>query len=420
MANTDFNRRATLSEIAHQDWGRLVAALIASLRDFQLAEDCLQEAFASAITHWERGMPDNPQGWLLQTARRKAIDKIRRQQNFAAKLPDLTHLIELDQLDSQSEEAHEIPDERLRLIFTACHPALDQKTQVALTLRTLCGLTTAEIAGAFLDKETAMAQRLVRARQKIAKAGIAYEVPGPDTWGERLDAVLTVIYLIFNEGYSGNRDLVHEAMRLAYLVDRLRPNEPEVAGLIALMELTRARAPARFDDTGAFVPLENQDRKLWDHQTAKQGRARLEAALRLGRPGPFQLQGAIAAVHSEAENFEETRWYEIRLIYERLMEMRENPVIRLNHAVAVSYAANPQEALELLDALSDDLVGYQSFHAARADCLLRSGAWAAAIESFDYAIELTDRPAERRYLEEKRDRTKKEAEQSSAQVQQGG
>jgi len=239
------------TRVAQDDWGRLLAALISTLRDFQLAEDCLQEAFASALDHWARGIPENPQGWLLQTARRKAIDRIRRQKNLNTKLPDLALLMEMDRDDSAAEQAQEIPDERLRLIFTACHPSLDQKTQVALTLRTLCGLTTTEIASAFLDKEPAMAQRLVRARQKITKAGIPFVVPEPDAWTERLNSVLTVIYLIFNEGYSslnvseGAADLVEEALRLANLLDYLQPDEEEVQGLIALMQLTYARAAAQ-------------------------------------------------------------------------------------------------------------------------------------------------------------------------------
>ena len=397
-----------------------MAALIASLRDFQLAEDCLQDAVEAALVHWERGVPDNPQGWLLQAARRKAIDRIRRQQSFAAKLPDLAQLIALDQADSSAEQTQEIPDERLRLIFTACHPALDAKTQVALTLRTLCGLTTPQIAAAFLDTETAMAQRLVRARQKITKAGIAYEVPGPETWSDRLEAVLTVIYLIFNEGYAGDRDLVAEAMRLTGLLETLRPGEPEVAGLMALMEITHARAGARTDPSGVFVPLEQQDRSLWDHALAQQGRARLEAVLRRGRPGPFQLQAAISAVHSEAETFGATRWYEIRLIYERLMELSTNPVIRLNHAVAVSFSTGCDEALGLLDALESALAGYQPYQAARADILFRKGQWDEATAAFKAAIELTTRQADRFYLEIKKEQAKKKAEQSSAQVQQGG
>ncbi len=380
----------------------------------------MQEAFSSALIHWERGIPNSPRGWILQTARRKAIDRIRRQQNLISKMPDLKQLFEMDRADSEAEGAQEIPDERLRLIFTACHPALDQKTQVALTLRTLCGLSTAEISRAFLDSEDALAQRLVRARQKIARAGIAYEVPGEEEWGERLNAVLTVIYLIFNEGYSASSDLTNEAMRLAVLLDALKPDEEEVAGLIALMKLTYSRAPARLSKDGVLIPLEDQDRSLWDQALANEGRAQIEVALRHGRPGPFQLQAAIAAVHSEAMTFAETRWEEIVLIYERLCEISGNPVMALNRAVALSYAAGPEIAMSAIAPLESGLSKYQSFHAAKADFLRRMAEWALAVTSYEEALRLCFRDTDRKFLQERLDRAKKEAEQSSAQVQQGG
>lgn len=403
-----------------EDRGRLLAALIASLRDFQLAEDCLQDALASALNHWPRGLPQNPQGWLIQTARRKAIDRLRRQQNFDRKVPDITKLMEMDQADAQAEADQDIPDERLRLIFTACHPAIDQKTQVALTLRTLCGLTTPQIARAFLDAEPAMAQRLSRARQKISGAGIPFAIPEPEAWGERLNAVLTVIYLIFNQGYSAKSALVDEAMHLADLVNQLRPDEEEVLGLIALMKLTQSRAPARLGSNGALVPLEVQDRRKWDQKLGAEGRALIESALRRGRPGPFQLQAAIAAIHSEAKSFETTGWAEIVLIYDRLTELSGNPVLLLNRAVALSYAADPALALDAIAPLEEALSSYQSFHAARADFFRRLGAWDPAIAAYEWAVDLCDNQGDRLFLEYRLHEAKKEAEQSSAQVQQGG
>ena len=403
-----------------EDWGRLLAALISSLRDFQLAEDCLADAFTSALEHWRRGVPDNPQGWLLQTARRRAIDRIRRARNFDRKTPDLALLMEMDRADSEEEAAHEIPDERLRLIFTACHPSLDQKTQVALTLRTLCGLSTVEIARAFLDRDDAMAQRLVRARQKISKAGISYAVPGPEDWEVRLNAVLRVIYLIFNEGHLARLSLVEEAMRLADLLNKLQPGDAEILGLVALMQLTHARSGASLGADGVLVSLDAQDRGLWDQGAMEEGRRLIEKTLRLGRPGPFQLQAAIAAIHSEADRFEETRWHEIVLIYGRLLELSANPVVDLNRAVALSYAAGPEVALKAIAGLEDVLGRYPSYHAAKADFLKRSGAVSQALVSFQTAIGLSDREADKLFLVRKFDQAKKEAEQSSAQVQQGG
>ena len=412
MATSSEIHKAT-TRVAQDDWGRLLAALISTLRDFQLAEDCLQEAFASALDHWARGIPENPQGWLLQTARRKAIDRIRRQKNLNTKLPDLALLMEMDREDSAAEQAQEIPDERLRLIFTACHPSLDQKTQVALTLRTLCGLTTTEIASAFLDKEPAMAQRLVRARQKITKAGIPFVVPEPDAWTERLNSVLTVIYLIFNEGYSSLNvseaaaDLVEEALRLANLLDYLQPDEEEVQGLIALMQLTYARAAAQNSEMGALVPLEEQDRALWDHQKAAIARTNLEAVLRRGRPGPFQLQAAIAAIHSEAERFEDTGWHEIVLIYDRLIEITPNPVLRLNQAVAISYDQGAEFALRIVEPLNEALDEYQSYHAVRADLCRRLNKPKQAIASYQRAIQMSRNESDKRFLSQKLSQIKK-------------
>ena len=277
--------QSDLAQLMREDWGRLLAVLVGDLRDFQLAEDCLSQAFGSAVEHWPRGRPRNPQGWLLQVARRKAISRLRRAATRAKAQPQLEYLMALDAQEIESD--HDIPDERLRLIFTACHPALGPKTRIALTLRTLCGLTTPEIARAFLDKEATMAQRLARAKTKIAKAGIPYAVPEPEAWQPRLTSVLTVIYLIFNEGYSANtgeapirHGLCAEAIRLARALHSLCPTEPEVAGLLALLLLTHARSPARLDASGAAVALAEHDRSLWDHAQIREGLGLIETALR--------------------------------------------------------------------------------------------------------------------------------------------
>lgn len=395
-----------IAAIMREDWGRLLAVLIGNLHDFQLAEDCLSDAFTSALEHWPRGLPRNPQGWLLQVARRKAIDRMRRAKTRHRLQPDLAYLMALDA--EEPEANHEIPDERLRLIFTACHPALDPKTRIALTLRTLCGLATPEIARAYLDKEATMAQRLARARAKIAKAGIPYAVPQPEAWQERLASVLTVIYLIFNEGYSASAGdapirlaLCEEATRLARALHSLCPNEPEVAGLLALLLLSHARSPARLDASGAAIPLGEQDRTRWDQDLAREGLALIETALRRGRPGPFQLQAAISAIHVEALDFEATRWDEIALIYDRLLELTPNPVVALNRAVALSFAHGPEVGLANLP---DGLEHYQPFHAASADMLRRLGRAPAARAAYDRALALTGNGADRALLEKHRAR----------------
>jgi len=397
--------QAELAAIMRADWGRLLAVLIGDLRDFQLAEDCLSDAFTSALEHWPRGLPSNPRGWLLQVARRKAIDRIRRAKTRVRSRPDLAYLMALDA--EELAPAHEIPDDRLRLIFTACHPALAPKTRIALTLRTLCGLATPEIARAFLDKPATMAQRLARARTKIARAAIPYAVPEPSAWDERLASVLTVIYIIFNEGYSASageapvrHTLCDEATRLARALDALRPGEPEILGLLALLLLNHARSPARLDATGAAVPLEEQDRTRWDQALAREGLELVETALRRGRPGPFQLQAAISAIHVEAASFEETRWDEIALIYERLLELTPNPVVALNRAVALSFAVGPGAGLASLPSGLED---YQPYHAARADVLRRAGRVRPARAAYDRALALTGNDGDRALLERRRD-----------------
>lgn len=387
------------------DSGRLLASLIAHLRDFQLAEDSLQDALESALVHWQRnGLPRVPAAWLLKTARRKAIDRIRRAANFRSKQDEYAYLLELEGDADPAEDVEPIPDERLRLIFTCCHPALDKITRVALTLRTLGGLTTPEIARAFVVGEDAMAQRLVRARHKITKAGIPYEVPDADSWGDRLDGVLTVIYLIFNAGYSASSDsyirvdLCDEAIRLVRVVDELCPKQAEVEGLLALMLLHHSRASARVGNKGEFISLEGQDRSLWDKCAISEGVSLLGTALRRGKPGPYQLQAAISAIHAEANSLAETDWQEIVLVYATLEQMQPNSIFKLNRIVAMSYAHSLAAALGELATIADALKNYQPFHATHADILRRQGDVEAAAIAYGHAIRLSDNSAERDFL----------------------
>jgi RNA polymerase sigma-70 factor, ECF subfamily len=398
-----------IDTLIRSDGGRLLSCLTLNLRDFQLAEDSLQDALESALIHWRRtGLPNSPSAWLLRVARRKAIDRLRRAVNFRQKAKALEALIALDERSEPDETLETIPDERLKLIFACCHPALDRHVSVALTLRSICGLTTEELARAYLVGNDAMAQRLVRARHKIARAGIGYEVPGPDGFAARLEAVLNVIYLIFNEGYAASSDaylrisLADEAIRLARLLDTLVPDEPEIEGLMALLVLHHARTAARLTADGELVPLEQQVRTIWDHQAIEEGKRLLVRALRRGRPGPYQLQAAIAAIHAEAPSFAETDWHEITLIYDELIRVRPNPVYELNRAVAISYALGPAAALERVQSLEDQLHRYQPFHAVLADLHARLANVAAARSAYDAAIGLSTSAAERDYLARQR------------------
>jgi RNA polymerase sigma-70 factor (ECF subfamily) len=401
---------ATLSRLIADDHGRILAALIGQLRDFQLAEDCLQDACASALEHWHRsGIPRSPRGWILTTARRKAIDRLRRHATARRIGAEYEYLLHLDQ--SEPDEDPVISDERLRLIFTCCHPALDPKSRVALTLRTLGGLTTPEIARAFLDSESTMGQRLSRAKAKIAAAGIPFAVPDPEMWPERLQSVLTVIYLIFNEGCSADPgdapprvDLCGEAIYLGRMLVELRPDESEALGLLSLMLTTHARRPARFDPQGVMIPLAGQNRDLWDRGLIGQGLAALDDGLRQFSPGPFQIKAAMSALHVRAARHAETDWRQMLLLYDALLVHEPSVVVRLNRAVAQAEAGGLTAALAELAAIEADLAGYQPFFAAKADLLARAGQIAGARAAYDRAIALSGSRAEQQFLAGRRDR----------------
>lgn len=384
------------------DRGRLIAALIARLRDFQLAEEALQEAAISALSHWGRaGLPASPQGWLLKVALRKAIDRLRSAARETAKAADLARLAK-DEADDTEPEM--IADDRLRLIFTCCHPALDPKSRVALTLRTLGGLTTGEIARAFLDAEPTMGQRLSRAKAKIAAAGIPFRVPGAEDWADRLNSVLTVIYLIFNAGYTvgpiAGRDLCDEAIFLARMLNELRAGEPEVEGALALLLLTHARRAARIGADNVTIAPGGQDRSLWDRAMLDEGLAFLDAAIIRRDPGPFQIKAAIAACQTSLP----PDWPQIAALYAGLHAHEPTPVVRLNHAVAVAEAGDLATGLATLAALADALDDYQPFHAARAELLARSHQTTAALEAYARAIALAASSADAAFLTHRRAR----------------
>ena len=386
------------------DWGRILATLIRLVGDFEVAEDAAQEAFTAAVDQWRTsGVPDSPRAWIIQTARHKAIDHIRRRARFEEPLeshsPSPT-------IKPAIEEIPEIPDDLLRLIFTCCHPALAIEAQVALTLRTVGGLETDEIARAFLVEEATMAQRLVRAKRKIRDAGIPYSVPAAADMPERIDAVVTVIYLIFNEGYAPTRgetlvrtDLCAEAIRLGHLIRTLMTPPPaEATGLVALMLLHDSRRGARLDAAGDLVVLEEQDRSHWDHQKIAGALPLVEEALR-GGPGPFALQAAIAALHCQAARPEDTDWPQIVRLYDVLERLQPSPIVSLNRAVAVAMVDGPQQGLMLIGELGSELDSYHLFHAARADLLRRMGSLEEAAKNYTRALALVSNKSERRFLE---------------------
>ncbi len=404
------NVEGAVTALYHADWGKIVAAIIRAVGDFDVAEEAAQSAFEAAIEQWPTsGVPEHPRAWLVQTARHRAIDRLRREKVLAKKLETYALTEAEEGADPRDLDPDAIPDDRLRLLFTCCHPALALESQVALTLRTLGGLETDEIARAFLVPPATMAQRLVRAKKKIATAKIPYSVPNRDDMPERLDAVLTVVYLVFTEGYSATRgapllrtDLCNDAIALARMLRHLlAPSPPaEVTGLLALMQLHHARRKARTDEHGDVVLLEDQNRAMWHRSEIDETLPLVDEALR-GDVGPYVLQAAIASVHCRATTKEETDWRRILSLYDALERLHPSPVVALNRAVAVAMADGPRAGLEIIDALatSGELGEYHLLHAARADLLRRIGDTSEASRSYERALSLVENESERRFLE---------------------
>jgi RNA polymerase sigma-70 factor (ECF subfamily) len=397
---------AEIERVFRSESGRAVATLVRHLGDIDLAEEAVQDAFVVALERWPTsGPPPSPAGWIITTARNRAIDRIRRESTRDGREAEATRLQEPD----EPEEVGPVADDQLRLIFTCCHPALAPSAQVALTLRLIAGLQTPEIARAFLVPEPTMAQRIVRAKRKIAAAKIPYRIPSDAELPDRLPPVLSVLYLVFNEGHtaSAGDDLVRtelcaEAIRLARLLVELMPDEPEALGLLALLLLTDARRPARLDAEGRFVRLAEQDRSRWDRARIDEGHALVRACLRRDRPGPYQLQAAIAAVHADAPVAGATDWGQIVALYDQLLALAPTPVVALNRAVAVAERDGPEAALALVDELAAALEPYHLLHAVRADLLARLGRPAEAAAAYDEALARTDNAAERTFVESRR------------------
>jgi RNA polymerase sigma-70 factor (ECF subfamily) len=396
-----------ISDVYRKESRRVFATLVRLLGDFDLAEEMLHEAFAIALEKWHHdGIPENPRAWLVSTARFKAVDAIRRQSRFAEMQPDILARIQGIDADNAAIAEREIQDDTLRLIFTCCHPAIDPKVQVPLTLREVCGLTTEEIASAFLVAPSTMAQRIVRGKAKIAAAKIPYAIPSRADLPERLDAVLSVIYLVFNEGYSASAgasairaDLTGEAIRLTRLLLKLLP-DPEVMGLLALMLLHESRSIARVTAEGDIVLLENQDRTLWNRELISEGKQLIEQSLSSRRFGVYSIQAAISAVHADAPTPAETDWTQIVSLYDILLRAEPSAIVELNRAVAIAMRDEPQAGLAIIDAILDrgDLTGYSLAHAARGELLRRVGNCADAKRTFEKALELAQQEPERRFL----------------------
>lgn len=397
--------QTTVEAVVHDNYGKMLAALIYQFKDIELAEDSLQDAITSALDHWcDAGLPANPVAWIIKSAKHKAIDVIRRDNNFSNK-QELLRATENQVVDMVTDE--EIPDERLRLIFTCCHPALPEPSRIALTLKTLCNLSTVQIANAFLIQEKTVAQRLVRAKNKIKLAGIPYKVPEKTQWDERIASVMSVAYLIFNEGYysvsedkSLQVDLCREAMHIASMLLQLIPSEAEAAGLLALMYFHYARFPARLDSKGISTNLGEQDRTLWLQDYIISADKLLKTALMKGMLGPYQIQAAISAVHSHAVDFEQTDWKQITLLYEKLYQYNPSPVVELNAAVALSFTISPEAGLAALESINKNIMqSYQPFFAAKADMLNRAGKYKAARACYKQAIKLTENQADKKWLQ---------------------